>query len=82
MMGIRLTLVTQNHKCNLGRIIDGVMELSEFGKIIDNEWNKSFEMRDELFLGEYVVMPNHLHAIIILKKSVINVETHGRASLQ
>ena len=76
-----ITLVTQNRKCNLGEIIDETMILSDFGKIIETEWNKSFEIRDELFSDEFIIMPNHIHAIIILKKTMI-VETHGRASLQ
>ena len=46
-----------------------VNKLSDFGKIVDAEWNKSFEIRNELFLDEYIIMPNHLHAIV-----VINVE--------
>jgi len=84
-----ITLVTQNRKCNLGKIVNGKMILSDFGKIMDIEWNKSFEIRNELFLNEYIVMPNHLHAIVIIDKSNINddlnvspVEMHGRASLQ
>ncbi len=87
-----LTLVTQNRECNLGKIVNGKMILSDFGKIVDTEWNKSFEIRDELFLDEYIVMPNHLHAIVIIDNLNINndlhdlhgthVETHGRASLQ
>ncbi|MBN2541643.1 hypothetical protein JXI42_02150 [bacterium] len=44
------------------------LRLSDFGKIVVNEWNKSFEIRDELICDEYIIMPNHLHAIIILKK--------------
>lgn len=73
------------------------MKLSDFGEIVDNEWKKSFEIRDELNCDEYIIMPNHLHAIIILKKPIpdncpgstdshgshgSHVETHGRASLQ
>lgn len=62
-----ITLVTQNRECNLGYITDLYeMRLSDFGKIISDEWLKSFEMRTELFLDEYVIMPNHLHAIVIL----------------
>lgn len=61
-----ITLVTQNRECNLGEIIDGHISLSEMGKIVDNEWLKSFDIRDELYLDEYIIMPNHLHAIIIL----------------
>jgi len=63
------------------------MVLSDFGKIVDAEWKKSFEIRNELFVDEYIVMPNHLHAIVIIDKTNINdgshvVETHGRAFLQ
>jgi REP element-mobilizing transposase RayT len=64
-----ITTVTQNRECNLGRINNGEMIFSDFGKIVDDEWLKSFEMRDELFLDEYIIMPNHLHAIVLLKKS-------------
>ena len=63
-----ITLVTKNRECNLGHIENDRMVLSEFGKIVNDEWVKSFEMRNELFCDEYQIMPNHLHAIIILKK--------------
>jgi putative transposase len=71
-----LTIVTQNRVCNLGEIVeivDGVvppqpltykMVLSDYGKIIEQEWFKSFEIRNELILHEFVLMPNHLHAIV------------------
>ncbi len=100
-----LTIVTQNRACNLGKIVEHVemhgcasLELSDFGKIVKTELLKSFEIRDELFLDEYIIMPNHLHTIIVLNKNETNnnldgsdglhdlhdshVETHGRASLQ
>jgi len=82
-----ITLVTQNRECNLGNIVNGEMVLSDFGKIIETEWLKSFDIRNELFLDEYIIMPNHLHAIVIIDKTGddgtngTNVETHGRASL-
>ena len=31
-----------------------------------NEWEKSFEIRDELFSDESIIMPNHIHGILIL----------------
>lgn len=80
-----LTIVTQNRVCNLGRIVEthdcAFIELSNFGKIVETEFIKSFEIRNELILDEYVIMPNHLHVIVVLDKPAI-VETHGRASLQ
>ncbi len=77
-----ITMVTQNRECILGEIVNGHISLSEMGKIVDNEWLKSFDIRDELYLDEYIIMPNHLHAIIVLVNNGSPVETHGRASLQ
>jgi len=64
-----ITLVTQHRICNLGEIVNQQMQLSDFGKIVDTEWKKSFKIRNELFCNEYIIMPNHLHTIIILKKT-------------
>lgn len=61
-----ITLVTQNRECKLGEISKGEMTFSDWGDIVNNEWLKSFEIRQELFLDEYIIMPNHLHAIVIL----------------
>ncbi|MFW5754695.1 MAG: hypothetical protein ACOCV9_07810 [Marinilabiliaceae bacterium] len=40
------------------------MHLSDFGNIANNEWLKSFELRTELFLDKYVIMPNHIPLMI------------------
>lgn len=63
-----ITPVIQNMKCLLGKIENDKMILSNFGKIANDEWHKSFEIRNELILDEYIIMPNHLHAIIIINK--------------
>ena len=72
-----ITIVTQNRECNLGEIINGDMFLSDWGNIVNNEWLKSFEMRNELFLDEYIIMPNHLHAIIVLDNTVGTQSDHA-----
>ncbi|PRZ23430.1 transposase [Flavobacterium granuli] len=59
-----LTIVTQNREFILGDVINAEMILSEIGKIVNVEFLKSFEIRDELFLCEYVIMPNHIHTIV------------------
>jgi len=68
-----ITLVTQNRICNLGKIIDtagnAYVQLSDFGQMVDAEWKKSFEIRNELFMDEYIIMPNHLHAIVVIDKN-------------
>jgi len=63
-----ITMITNHRICWFGKIKNKKMILSEYGKIAKSEWDKSFEIRNELFLDEFVLMPNHLHAIVILKK--------------
>ncbi len=79
-----LTIVTQHRKCILGEVVNGEMVLSEMGQIVDDEFLKSFEIRDELLLHEYIIMPNHLHTIVEIRKPNLDsknfnnsVETHG-----
>jgi REP element-mobilizing transposase RayT len=38
--------------------------LNEFGKIVRDEWLKTVDIRKEIVLDEFVVMPNHFHAIV------------------
>jgi len=52
------------------------MELSEIGRIVNNEWLKTFAMRPDMNLqmGAFVIMPNHFHAIIIIGENKYNSE--------
>ncbi len=79
-----ITICTSNRECLFGNINNKKMILSPIGDIVTNEWNKSFEIRQELFCDAFVLMPNHLHAILRIENNIndIIVETHGRASLQ
>lgn len=67
------------------------MVLSDFGKIVNKEWQDSFKIRNELFLDEFILMPNHIHAIVVLnnpnnRNGDFNMdiggmlETNGRSS--
>lgn len=68
-----ITLVTQNRECHLGKIENQEILLSDWGNIVNDQWLKSFEIRKELFCDEYIIMPNHLHAIIIIDKPINNL---------
>ena len=50
----------------LGRIINNQMELSEYGEIAKSEFLKMPDYHKRAILDEWVVMPNHVHCIIIL----------------
>lgn len=64
-----ITFCTFEHECLLGKIKNGEISFSEIGKIADEEWNKSFQIRKELFCEAYVIMPNHIHAILRIEQN-------------
>ncbi|MCP4375339.1 MAG: transposase [bacterium] len=61
-----ITICTQYRKCLLGEVIDGEMVLNRSGRIARDEWLRSADVRSELRLDGFVVMPNHIHGIVFL----------------
>ena len=61
-----ITICTYRKENILGQIIDGKIKLNVLGKITVIEWLKTFQIRKNIQLDEYVIMPNHFHGIIIL----------------
>jgi len=59
-----ITINTQNRACLFGTIENGEMILNEAGMMVENEWLKLLERFQNIALHEYVVMPNHFHAIL------------------
>jgi REP element-mobilizing transposase RayT len=64
-----ITICAADRKLILGEIYNKEMHLSPIGEIVYEEWNKSFEIRTELFCDIFVIMPNHIHAILRIEKS-------------
>jgi REP element-mobilizing transposase RayT len=44
------------------------MRLNEIGKIVEEEWLRTSIIRPDIQLDSYVVMPNHIHGIVILNE--------------
>lgn len=81
-----ITICTFKRKMIFGQIDNHEMILSPVGKIVSDEWIKSFQICHELFCDVFVIMPDHLHAILRINndgdvETHGHVETHGRASL-
>ena len=73
-----ITICTKDRLHYFGEIVDGEMQLNEIGKTAEQEWIKTPGIRPDmnLELGEFVVMPNHFHAIIIIGHNKYNA-SHG-----
>jgi REP element-mobilizing transposase RayT len=59
-----VTICTLNHQHFFGEIVNNEMILNEHGIIVKNEWDKTFEIRQQLDSDEYQIMPNHFHCIV------------------
>ncbi|MCK9328141.1 MAG: hypothetical protein M0P69_21775 [Bacteroidales bacterium] len=64
-----ITICTYNREHYFGEIITPTMQLSEIGKIAQNYWNQIPKHFPFVQLNEFVVMPNHVHGIIIINKN-------------
>lgn len=62
-----ITVNIQDGEEILGVIEDGKMLLNEYGYIARNHLMKLPEYHKRIVLDEWVIMPNHIHLIIILR---------------
>ncbi|RLD44972.1 MAG: transposase [Bacteroidetes bacterium] len=61
-----VTICTRDRVCLLGHIHDGQMVLNHVGHIVRDTWMWLGKRYDHVDLDAWVIMPNHLHGIIIL----------------
>lgn len=61
-----VTVCTNNKECLFGDIVDGAMALNEAGNIIQTVWDELPKRYAAIALDLFVVMPNHVHGIIVL----------------
>jgi len=86
-----VTICTKNMKNYFGEIIVSeqtkLLQANEIGQIAHSEWYKTIELRPDmnLELGEFVVMPNHIHGIIMIGANEYNTprrDAMHRVSMQ
>ena len=64
-----ITICTHKRKCLFGDIYDRRMSLNGIGRIVENEWIRTASLRPNIELDFFVIMPNHIHGIIIIHKN-------------
>ena len=69
-----ITICTYRRIHFFGNISNDKLVPSPIGRIVEDEWLKSFQIREDMNLksGKYVVMPNHFHAIITIGQNRFN----------
>lgn len=65
-----VTLCTKNRIRHFGRVINGDLELTPIGEVVVEEWIRTGELRPNVELDEWILMPNHMHAILVITHPV------------
>ena len=84
-----ISICTRNRECYFGDIVETqciaslqqpTLQPTQIGKIAYDEWFKTPELRPDMNieLGEFVVMPNHIHGIICIGENEYNDERRQR----
>ena len=61
-----VTICTHNRDVLFGNVIEGKMLLNKPGQIVDKCWGDIPNHFPGVRLDEYVIMPNHVHGIIVI----------------
>jgi putative transposase len=65
-----VTICTQDRECLFGQVVGGEMVLNTYGRVIATFWQRSPRHSARVELDEWVVMPNHVHGIIVITGDV------------
>lgn len=63
-----MTIDTYQHACLFGKIVDGRVQLSPAGKIVAAEWQHLPFQFPTIQLDAFVIMPDHVHGIILISE--------------
>ena len=65
-----VTICAHKQECLFGKIREGILTLNDFGRIVESVWNDLPDYFSQITLDQFIVMPNHVHGIIIIRPSV------------
>ena len=77
-----ITICTQNRENYFGEIINQKMQLSQIGVIADILWHEIKNHTKNVDLDAFVVMPNHIHGILILNGENNNIKKTNNYSVE
>jgi len=61
-----VTICTHERECLFGDVIDGEMRCNGAGLVVQEEWRLTAALREYVVLDEFIVMPNHFHAVLAI----------------
>lgn len=61
-----VTIVAWRRECLFGEVVNGEMVLSKFGLVAKQQWEKLPNRFPNTELGAFMIMPNHMHGIVLI----------------
>jgi len=66
-----VTICAKNREHFFGKIVNGEMRLSKIGKTAEKFWQEITAHFPDVKLDEFIIMPNHIHGIIIIENNIV-----------
>ena len=77
-----ITIRTKNRECLFGNVVDGEMTLNDIGEIVKQCWFDLPNHYANCKLDEFVIMPNHIHGIVIIDNDTVSIPVVVEAGLK
>lgn len=75
-----VTICTCGHKNYFGEIKNGKVILNELGEIVKSNWQKIDSLHEHVENDYFIIMPNHIHGIIIINENVRDANFASRTN--
>jgi len=62
-----ITLRSKERGNFFGQICNGIMHLNDYGILANDEWVRTPGLRPGIETGAYIIMPDHIHGILIIR---------------
>ena len=67
-----VTICTRGSECSFGDVVDGEIHLSPIGDVARQYWKGIPQHFPNVTLDSFVVMPNHVHGIVIIEEHAVS----------
>jgi REP element-mobilizing transposase RayT len=72
-----ITICTAARLQVFGQVLDGLMHLSHEGVVVEQEWLRTPLLRPNIELDAFIVMPNHIHMVVVIVRSAPSSSVPG-----
>ena len=72
-----VTVCALSRKLLFGNIESGEMRINKIGEIVQRFWKEIPQHFPHVKLDEYVIMPNHIHGILVIEDGIVGANNYS-----